>query len=315
MELGRVPLFEELADAKSVLIAGAGGGFDVYCGLPLYFALQRRGKQVHLANLSFAGKPRGEESKFSPTLFQVTASSGGSDSYFPEKVLAQWFRERGEEITVSCFELSGVKPLQDAYETVVASYDIDTIVLVDGGTDSLMRGDESGLGTPAEDIASIAAVHALQVPRKLLVCLGFGVDHFHGVSHHDFLEAVAELTREGAFYGAFSLLPGMPEGRAYLEAVDYANSRTRRASIVNSSIASAIEGRFGDYHRTDRTQGSELWINPLMAQYFCFDLMAVARRVQYLSLIRQTEMLFEITAIIEAHRKQIGIRRRFGIPL
>ena len=33
---------------------------------------------------------------------------------------------------------------------------VDTLVLVDGGTDSLMRGDEEGLGTPHEDIASLA---------------------------------------------------------------------------------------------------------------------------------------------------------------
>jgi len=37
------------------------------------------------------------------------------------------------------------------------------------------------LGTPEEDIASIAAVHQLQLDTKLLVCLGFGVDTFHGV--------------------------------------------------------------------------------------------------------------------------------------
>ena len=29
------PLLEALADVRSVLIAGAGGGFDVYAGLPL----------------------------------------------------------------------------------------------------------------------------------------------------------------------------------------------------------------------------------------------------------------------------------------
>ncbi len=49
-----------------------------------------------------------------------------------------------------------------------------------------MRGDEPGLGTPEEDIASIAAVHQLALDAKLLVCLGFGVDTFHGVCHAHF---------------------------------------------------------------------------------------------------------------------------------
>lgn len=36
-----------------MLVAGAGGGFDIYAGLPLAFALEAEGKDVHLANLSF----------------------------------------------------------------------------------------------------------------------------------------------------------------------------------------------------------------------------------------------------------------------
>ncbi len=38
---------------------------------------------------------------------------------------------------------------------------IDCVILVDGGTDSLMRGDEKQLGTPTEDMTSIAAVSML----------------------------------------------------------------------------------------------------------------------------------------------------------
>ncbi|GAB3876495.1 hypothetical protein GCM10029964_023510 [Kibdelosporangium lantanae] len=48
------PLFTRLAPASRVLVAGAGGGFDVYAGLPLAVGLTALGKEVHLANLSFA---------------------------------------------------------------------------------------------------------------------------------------------------------------------------------------------------------------------------------------------------------------------
>ena len=51
-KLADPPLFAALASARNVLIAGAGGGFDVYAGLPLALALWESGKQVHLANLS-----------------------------------------------------------------------------------------------------------------------------------------------------------------------------------------------------------------------------------------------------------------------
>ncbi|MFC6933743.1 DUF1152 domain-containing protein [Actinomadura yumaensis] len=56
--------------------------------------------------------------------------------------------------------------------------DADAVVLVDGGTDILLRGDEAGLGTPEEDMASLAAVRGLDVPEKIVVSLGFGVDSY-----------------------------------------------------------------------------------------------------------------------------------------
>ncbi|MCC2667530.1 MAG: hypothetical protein K0Q72_1, partial [Armatimonadetes bacterium] len=34
-----LPIFAELESSRRVLIAGAGGGFDIFCGLPLYFGL------------------------------------------------------------------------------------------------------------------------------------------------------------------------------------------------------------------------------------------------------------------------------------
>src|SRR5512139_823442 len=48
-----LPILDRLAGCKSILIAGAGGGFDVFAGLPIYFALREAGCTVHLANYSF----------------------------------------------------------------------------------------------------------------------------------------------------------------------------------------------------------------------------------------------------------------------
>jgi hypothetical protein len=39
-----LPFFSILEPSERILIAGAGGGFDLFCGLPLYFALQASGK-------------------------------------------------------------------------------------------------------------------------------------------------------------------------------------------------------------------------------------------------------------------------------
>src|SRR6478735_1878315 len=156
------PLFAALAPARNVLIAGAGGGFDVYAGLPLALALWRTGVRVHLANLSFSELALLErDSWIAEHVAAVTPDSTSTDWYFPERALARWLATQDLPSTVYAFPPLGVERLRAGYRHLVERLDIDAVVLVDGGTDILLRGDESNLGTPVEDITSLAAVTRL----------------------------------------------------------------------------------------------------------------------------------------------------------
>jgi len=315
-----LPFFKELEKSKNVLLAGAGGGFDIFSGLPLYFGLEAAGKNVHLANLSFSFLPPPQvthEVRLSPSLLKVTADTPLINDYFPERFLAEWFRKQGKEIPIYCFERTGVKPLLASYQALVKDLGVDTIILVDGGTDSLMRGDEAGLGTPHEDIASILSVNELPVERKMLACLGFGVDHFHGVCHAQFLEAVAELTSKHSYLGMFSLLDEMPEVQLYRKATQYVfNSMPQHISIVSSSIISALDGKYGNHHTTMRTQYSKLWINPLMPVYWCFQLPQVAERILYRDAMMNTETFSDSIDVINEFRSTLSnIRPKETIPV
>ncbi|NTX63386.1 DUF1152 domain-containing protein [Myxococcus sp. CA051A] len=316
MDLFTSPLLERLASARHVLIAGGGGGFDVFSGLPLYFRLRALGKTVTLANLSFTRLEALECERPVPGVFRVDASTEGRGYYFPEGWLARWFERRGEQVPLYCFEQTGMAPLREAYAALHAHLGFDAVVLVDGGTDILMRGDEVGLGTPQEDIASLGAVHALPVSDKLAVCLGFGVDTHHGVCHAHFLEAVAALSKEGGYLGVTALLEAMPEVALYKEAVGYVcEQMSRSPSIVSLSVVSALEGDYGDVHRTQRTQGSTLWINPLMSMYWAFDLTPVARRCLYLDALKDTRTPWEMNLVIEMFRASLSIRPWKDIPV
>ncbi len=309
-------LFSRLESARSVLIAGAGGGFDVFAGLPIALALAEAGKRVSLANLSFTNLQETSATWIAPHLALVTPESFGEEHYFPERALACWLAARGLPAEVYAFDKVGVRPMRDAYQALCQKIEPDAIVLVDGGTDILMFGDEAGLGTPQEDMTSLAAVLALEhVPARLVACIGFGVDAYHGVCHAHFLENVATLERDGAYLGAFSLPRSSREGEAFLDAVEFAKQMTpRRPSIVNGSIAGAVAGEFGDAQFTTRTTGSELFINPLMGIYFAFDLPGLARRSLYLERLHDTETAFDVTLRIEAFRHQTQHRPRRLIP-
>jgi hypothetical protein len=260
--MDKLRLPSAVENSQCVLVAGAGGGFDVYGGLPIYEHLRLLGKKVFLANLSFVSLGTTDARALTRALYAVEPTTTGHDVYFPERTLAQFLSRRGENVTVYAFEKLGVAPIREGYTHLVQSLGLDAIVLVDGGTDILLRGDEAGLGTPSEDMTSLAAVAAMNVATRIVACVGFGVDTYHGVCHANWLENVAALTANGAFLGATALLERMPEVRLYLDAVNAADKATsRQPSIVHGSIVSAIEGRFGDYHRNSRTQSSKLFIN------------------------------------------------------
>lgn len=311
------PLFTRLADAERILVAGAGGGFDIYSGLPIALSLMHQGKQVHLANLSFsslAGLP--PEDWAAPDLAVVTPDSAPHQAYFPERTLAQWLRLHRYPSTVYAFPQTGVQPLRAAYRALIDLHDIDAVVLVDGGTDILMRGDEAGLGTPEEDLTSVAALAGLDdVPERHVVSVGFGVDAYHGVSHALVLENIAALEREGAYLGAFSVPRATREGALYLDAVQHAQDHTPgRPSIVNGSIAAAVRGDFGDVRFTTRTRDSELFVNPLMSLCFAFDLPGLAARCLYLEHIEDTHLLRQVQSRIAEFRDEVVTRPARRIP-
>jgi hypothetical protein len=118
--------------------------------------------------------------------------------------------------------LQGVKQTTAAYKHLAAELKLDAIVLCDGGSDSVMFGNEEELGTPTEDMTSIASVLAVDsVPdqNKILTCIGLGIDTFHGVCHARFFENVAAIAARGGFLGSFSLLREMAEAQLFARAL------------------------------------------------------------------------------------------------
>ena len=310
-----IPLFRRLDAAQRVLVAGCGGGFDVFAGVPLGIYLAARGCQVTYANLSFSNLWACGGTRVDSTAWLVEPQSNELP-YFPEKWLAEWLQRRGMAAPIYAFAKSGVRPLAAAYRTIIERHEIDLVLLIDGGTDSLIFGDEPGLGTIVEDAVSIVAACEAGGERTLLAAIGFGIDHFHGVSHHSFLENAARLIREGGYLGGFSLVQEMPEAAAFLDLVDYANQRQPgHRSIVCNSIAGALRGEFGDSHATGRTSGSELFINPLMTQYWAFEAQRVADCMAFADALSYTDSLREASLAIEMEREYLDRRPRRPLPL
>jgi hypothetical protein len=107
----------------------------------------------------------------------------------------------------------------------------------------------------------------------------------------------------------------MPEVWFYLDAVaDAELAIPGRPSIVNGSIASAIEGHVGNYHRYRRTRDSKLFINPRTSLLWMSELGAVARRNLYRDRLMETESRREVLLAIEGFHATVRSRPQEAIP-
>jgi hypothetical protein len=317
MPVFNLPILDQLADSRSILISGIGGGFDVFCGLPLYFHLRERGYQVHLANYSFSDVESFTGGiRLTDTLVGVTADFQERVIYFPELYLARWFQATREEaVPIWVFHKTGVQPLRANYQRLIEHLQVDTLLLVDGGIDSLARGDEAEPGTFIEDTVSLAALAALPIPTKqILACVGFGAER--EVTHAHILENMADLARRDAFLGACALTKTMPEYRAYEDAVSMVHEQKYQdPSVINASIVSAVRGEYGDYHLVEKTRGSRLWISPLMTLYWFYDAPAVVAQHAVLPALRESVTFSDAIRSALGTLRQLGKRPSSEIPL
>ena len=239
---------------RTILLAGAGGGWDIFGGLPLLYEWRETCKIV-LAN--FLARVEG---------FDVRLVTAADD---PEGKLADALN-----LPVYVFGKAGFRTLKTGYEMLVKEHGIDTIILADGGVDSLMRGDEEGCGTIFQDTLSVGVVDSLNVPTKILACVGFGTETEEGVCHYRALENIAAITKDGGFLGACALTANM-EAFGFYEDIrcKVAVKRNPRATSTAASFppstgSSGSTAMFSIFCRTCRrscrpwhpSSGSSMWL-------------------------------------------------------
>lgn len=308
-----LPAFERLREARCVLLLGAGGGYDILGAVPLFAALRALDKRVHLGGVSFTSLdslPGCRADSAHSCLFSVTGESAVSDRYCPEAWLARWLSARGHPDPVWALAKVGVRPLRAALAELVQRLAVDAVVLVDGGVDILLRGDETSIGTPAEDLASLCAIAGLKTATRLIMCLGFGAEMRDGIPHAQVLERVAGLQTTGGYLGAASLQPQTGPGAAYLDALAFVadGQRGQRGSHVQSTVRASMSGEFG-------ATSPDTWVSPLAALCWFFSVPEVAASHLFLPQLEETETMWDVTARVRGCRSVLAVRECSSIPL
>jgi len=317
-----MPVAVNLKKAKNVLILGMGGGYDVFAGIPLYFTLQKMGINVHLGN--YTHTPWDTMSDFTETIpmtstcVGVTGNIKSASANFPEMYLSGWFKDTKElDVNVWTFKRDNtIAEYTNSLNILVKHLDLGAILLVDGGVDSIMVGDEDGSGTMMEDTISLAAVRDVDVPIKMLSCVGFGTEVEENLSHFLALENIALMNRQGAFYGTCSLVSYMETFKEYKEACLHAfNQNGHRKSHVQTRVIPAAEGMFGDFHMYPEEKSADVFISPLMSMYWFFNAEAAIHNNKVIPFIEEEETFFDMVQKGVPMIKNHILRERKNLPL
>lgn len=276
-----LPILKQLEGCKRILLAGMGGGFDVFGALPLMHDLQALGKEVVLASLNTSSCK-----EF--TIFDK--HNQPHTEMYPESNLKLHFHSLVQDVQMYVFPKVGAAQIATWYRVIFATHGIDAVILVDGGIDSLMRGDEEGCGTLLEDSISLAALaKALPydgVKVAIMACVGFGTELEEKLDHYRALENMADVICDGGFYGVCALtnVNDKENFEAYGTACESV-WKDGRKSHIHTRVISSVIGMFGDqnaYGNIDaRVFGStqeENFITPLMSLYWFFDFHTIAKR-------------------------------------
>jgi hypothetical protein len=320
--MGVQPLFRlpfELPPASKVLCAGAGGGSDVVCALPVVLALCEAGHDVHLANYSFTNLPELVHATTpQPGLYRIDADTlHPRDGYCPEAHLARWWRHHfHEEQPVWCYGNVGGAPLAIILQWLRQHLQFDVLVCFDAGVDGLFIGDEYCLDTPEEDATSIAAMATVANCQRIYAFTAFGSEGI-AVRHADALLRLAELVRDNALLGVCAAAPTSDCGRLFLDAVTWMQDAIHPQwhSKMLGAIVASMQGRFGSTPVCPSRQDYPVWVSPLTLLYWFFEFDAVAAAKPYLSQVQASQSLEEVAEAIDQAREALGVRPRTDIPL
>lgn len=258
---------------------------------------------------------------------KVTARCQGIEHYCPELGLVTFLDAEYPASAPHCVyayyaRAFTVPALKTLYERLCDEHEVDAIVAVDGGSDSLMAGDESGLGDPIEDAVSVATIATMTPSRRpllsrLLVAIGVGCDRFNGVSDAATLRAMAELTAAGGSRGAMLLEPTSPLVQAYRRFTETANNLHSFRSLINTTVLEASYGAYGSEKVPEplllRVRPGQLFIWPLMAMHFAFTIQSVFQRNLYAVKLLSCRSVEESYVALATFRQSLKKGRRRGV--
>ncbi|MHA2428371.1 MAG: DUF1152 domain-containing protein [Candidatus Hermodarchaeia archaeon] len=304
---------------SKILIAGAGGGFDVYAGLPLAYEWMMNPPTAEIADFQIV-LANYYDKVHADFVYRPTEPEDYPLGNYSSRYVKDMYG-----VAHQCYTIGrhGVQLVREAYQEIVDKHNIDTIILIDGGVDALMRGDEANSGTILEDFISLLALGKVFVPNRYVVCLGFGCETEEKLNHYRVLENISTHCKVGDFLGSCAMTRNMKCFAYYKERCLEAWNDGRK-SHTHTRIIPSVMGEFGNFQMYDdidarifgeTVNATEAFISPLQSIYWWFSLEGVARANHYREILEPSRTFVDAKMMLKNTLPSVKFRSKEVLPL
>jgi len=294
--------------SSNIILAGCGGGYDVFCTIPLFYKNIKKNKII--VSLSFTDEKyllnltkKNEVTKLHNNLFLIDAKKikNVTNNYFPEYYLSKHLNH----VVYIILKETTINEIIKAYNIIIHnSKRINELYLVDGGCDLLLSGNESDLATPVEDMMHLSAVRYLPITNKYACAIGMPCDCID-LKKSELINRLDDLSNILVYQKIWSLKD--ENVNKYYQIVN--KSRIDK-TVVNSLICSALEGKTGYYLPEQlkyRLSKNNVEIDELMVTFVQFDLIKLSHTISYLDLLNRDDNTDKIDSYIMNFHKLVKI--------
>lgn len=295
----------------TVILAGCGGGYDIFGCIPLFYSLTKVDKI--LTNLSFTSTEvldnlagLNHVTKLLKGLYLIPPGTYAEECYyFPEYELAN---KLNHDIYIIHNSIT-IQEMISCYEYLIKyrSPGIEKVYLIDGGCDLLLSGNETELATPVEDMMHLKAIDTLPIKEKYVCAIGLNVDCGDGVIEAELVQRLKYLEDQGIIIEREIWSLDDSNVQKYYQITKSCNLKN---TVVHSYIICALNDQYGlitPKHLIHKIKNTTVNVGTLTKTFVKLDLDKLVRIISYFDDLDITMDFEQIDQVIENYVKNRAI--------
>jgi hypothetical protein len=262
---------------------------------------------VHIANVSSIDfstiKSYADPLILDANVLGATSTIKAPAANYQEGHFSSWIKQTfAEEVPVWMINKNaGPQTLKDSYKRIVHHLAIDAIIVLDSGLNSIVTGLEIDCPKAMIDSSiNLFAIRDLEVPNKMLFTIGMSPEVEEQGCYFDVMKNITRMSQQGGAFGCCSLMSYMQSYNQFKNLVSFVGMQSDgNIHKLNSNLIASVEGI-----DLDNPYGQELYVSPLLSQYWMFDANAAIYNNKMIEFVEGTESFYDVVQQIVPRLKK-----------